>query len=333
MGKSYSQLSLRERCQIEVLLEEGYTLRAIGRVTGRSASTISREFWRNGQKRAKRKGVYVADQAQTRATSRRRLDHRFKLARQPALLKYVADRLAMGWSPQQISGRLALEAGSPVISHESIYRYIYYRAAQKDWLTRLLPRKRIARRSWNKKPNWRQRIERRISVHDRPGPVNRREEAGHWEADLMLFSKQGPSLLVLQERISRMTFLKAMPCRTAAQTRDTIGRLISPLPACLRQSMTFDNGPEFYFHHHLTDQIGLQSYFCDIRSPWQKGGVENQIGRLRRYLPRKTNLPETTVAEIRQLQTRMNSTPRKCLDFKTPNEAFSELLSNVALQT
>ena len=148
----------------------------------------------------------------------------------------------------------------------------------------------------------------------------------------MVFSKPGPALLVLQERTSRKTLLRAMPCRTAAQTRDTIRKTIRAFPRALRRSMTFDNGPEFYFHHHLTDAIGLQSYFCDIRSPWQKGGVENQIGRLRRFLPRKTHLPAMTHTEIAKLQNRINQTPRKRLDFKTPDEAFSKLIKNVALQ-
>ena len=151
MGQNYEQLSLKKRGQIEVLLVKGYSLRAIADRLRRSASTISRELWRNGQKQAKRKGLYIADRTHTRAMSRRRLDRRYKLARQPALLKNVVDRLTMGWSPQQIAGRLALEQGSPVISHESIYRYVYHRYVHDEWLTRLLPRKRIARRSWSKK--------------------------------------------------------------------------------------------------------------------------------------------------------------------------------------
>lgn len=330
MGKQYQQLSLKERGQIEVLLGEGLSLRRIAARLKRAASTVSREIWRNGQIRARRAGVYCADRAQVRAASRRRLDHRYKLARQPALLRDVVDRLAMGWSPQQISGRLALETGSCVISHESIYRYIYYRVAQKDWMHRLLPRKRFRR--GGRKPCWRTQIPRRVSVHERAARASDRLEPGHWEADLMLFSKQGPALLVLHERLSRLTFLKAMPRRTAAITASRIQAMLAPLPAAMKRSMTFDNGPEFYLHHQLTDRIGLQGYFCDVRAPWQKGGVENLIGRLRRYLPRRTDILTISAQKIGKLQNRLNDTPRKCLDYQTPNEAFSSIIQNVALQ-
>lgn len=288
MGQSYSQLGAEERGQIELLLKLGWSMRAIGRALGRAASTISREIARNGQVRAKRSGVYSARAASTRAHGRRRLDHRFKLARQPALLQDVVDRLAMGWSPQQISGRLARETGSGVISHESIYRYIYDQVAQKRYLHRLLPKKRFRR--GQAKRGGRNQIHRRVSVHDRPAAASARAEPGHWEADLMLFSRHGQALLVMQERTSRKAILKAMPGRTAARTSAAIRQPLAKLPPALRRSMTFDNGPEFYFHHKLTDAIGLQGYFCDLRAPWQKGGVENLIGRLRRDLPRKTDL-------------------------------------------
>src|SRR5690606_29778982 len=112
-----------------------------------------------------------------------------------------------------------------------------------------------------------------------------------------------------------------------------IARLIAPLPANLLRSMAFDNGPEFYRHYRLRDRFGLQGYFCDVHAPWQKGGVENLIGRLRRYLPRKTDLAECSTRKIRTLQDKLNATPRKCLDFQTPAEVFSTLLKSVALQT
>lgn len=109
--------------------------------------------------------------------------------------------------------------------------------------------------------------------------------------------------------------------------------MLDAVPGAMRQSMTFDNGPEFALHYHLADQTGIQTYFCDVRSPWQKGGVENAIGRLRRSLPRKTNLDDIGQAAILQAAHRYNHTPRKCLDFLTPAEAFSRFQSTVALQT
>lgn len=331
MGRCYGQMSLRERSQIELLLEEGWTLRAIGVRLGRAASTISRELRRNGQARAKRAGVYMAEAAQARAASRRRLDARFRLARQPDLRDRVKDGLAMGWSPAQIAGRLAREQGSCVISHESIYRYIYHRVELRDYWHRLLPRRRQRRGSGRR--GGQKTIARRVSIHARSPAATSRAEPGHWEADLMMFARPHLSLLVIHERMSRMTLLAPLDSKQAEPVAAAIARLIAPMPAPLRRSMAFDNGPEFYRHYRLTDRFGLQGYFCDIRAPWQKGGVENLIGRLRRYLPRKTDLATCSRRQILSLQNKLNATPRKCLDFKTPTEAFSQLLKSVALQT
>ena len=334
MGQSYSQLDLKERGQIEVLLSEGYSLRAIAACLQRSPPTISREVWRNGQRRAKRKGVYVSERADLHARSRRRLDHRFKLARQPARLKHVVDRLAMGWSPQQISGRLALERGSPVISHESIYRYVYYRSAQKDWLHRLLPCRKFRRgRIRRGGVSALDKIRDRVSIHERCDAATGRHDPGHWEADLMMFGRHGQALLVMHERTSRFTFLKVMKGKHAAPVATALARMMSPLPDKIRQSVAFDNGPEFFLHHKLKEKFGMQGYFCDPRAPWQKGGVESLIGRLRRHLPRKTNILTVPEARIRRLQKQINTTPRRCLDYKTPDEVFSSLLKSVALQT
>jgi transposase, IS30 family len=331
MGRCYEQMSLRERSQLELLLEEGWTLRAIAVRLGRAASTISRELRRNGQAKAKRAGVYLAEAAQTRAASRRRLDARFRLARQPDLRARVKDGLAMGWSPAQIAGRLAREQGSCVISHESIYRYIYHRVELRDYWHRLLPRRRQRRGSGRRGGH--KTIARRVSIHARSPAATRRAEPGHWEADLMMFARPRQSLLVVHERMSRMTLLAPLDGKQAEQVAAAIARLIAPLPEKLLRSMAFDNGPEFYRHYRLTDRFGLQGYFCDAHAPWQKGGVENLIGRLRRYLPRKTDLAACSKRQILSLQNKLNATPRKCLDFQTPDEAFYELLKSVALQT
>jgi IS30 family transposase len=331
MGRCYGQMSLRERSQLELLLEEGWTMRSIAARLGRAASTISRELRRNGQVRAKRAGVYLAEAAQTRAVSRRRLDTRFRLARQPDLRARVKDGLAMGWSPAQIAGRLAREQGSCVISHESIYRFIYHRVERRDYWHRLLPRRKQRRGSGRR--GGQKTIPHRVSIHVRSQAASRRAEPGHWEADLMMFARHGQSLLVVHERMSRMTLLAPLDGKQAEPVAAAIARLIAPLPEPLRRSMAFDNGPEFYRHYRLTDRFGLQGYFCDAHAPWQKGGVENLIGRLRRYLPRKTDLSEHSRRQILRLQNKLNATPRKCLDFRTPDEAFSSLLKSVALQT
>ncbi len=176
-------------------------------------------------------------------------------------------------------------------------------------------------------------IKRRKSITERPADVADRQAPGHWEADYMLFSTSGQSLLVAHERHSRFTLLVRPPDRKADNTATYLANLLAAMPASLRKTLTIDNGTEFAFHYRLTDQLGVDTFFCDVHAPWQKGGIENAIGRLRRRLPRKTNLDATTDADIQGIIHAYNNTPRKCLDFRTPAEAFCKLQSTVALQT
>jgi IS30 family transposase len=270
-------------------------------------------------------------------TGRRRARGRpYKLEHQPELRKLVFDQLAMERSPEQIAGRLALEQGRPVISHESIYRYIYWRAASfKETLYNMLPRRK-SRRGWRgRKGRWRSSknsIARRVSVHERPPAVNARKSLGHWEADLMQFSKYGQTLVV-HERKSRFTVVLPQDTKAAESVADNLDLFFKQVPRRKRKSVTFDNGSEFSRHYRLTDIHSMKTWFCDTHSPWQKGGVENSIGRLRRFLPRKTN-PDTLTSEgLAKLTALINNTPRKCLGFLTPNEAFLNKKPRVALQT
>jgi len=334
MGTSYNQLSLRERVEIEIWHGQGRSARWIGQQLGRSGSTISRELERNSKPTKQWRGAYEGERADGLAHRRRRLDARHKLARQPHLRALVKDRLAMGWSPEQIAGRLALDSSGMTISAESIYRYCYHRSAQKDYWHRLLPRARHRRgrlRRGGLSPV--QTIKARQSIHTRPPAVNERTSPGHWEADLMLFRTYGQAVLAIHERVSRLTILVRQPSKAAQPVLDTLTSLLSELPTDLRQTITFDNGTEFALHYRLSERLGIQTFFCDPHAPWQKGGVENAIGRLRRFLPRKADLASLSGPDLIALVQRYNDTPRKCLAFKTPNEVFSALNQTVALQT
>ncbi len=240
----------------------------------------------------------------------------------------------MGHSPEQIAGRLTLEHGHTVISHESIYRFAYHRSAQKDYWHRLLPRCKSRRGPLGKRGgSAASAIKFRRSISERSGDAADRATPGHWEADFMLFARYGQGLLVAHERQSRFIILDHPPDRKAERTARRLATLLTPIPPPLRKTLTIDNGTEFALHYRLTEQLALQTYFCDPHSPWQKGGVENAIGRLRRKLPRKTNLAGLSRRRIASIIRTYNDTPRKCLDFKTPAEAFSLLKSTVALQT
>jgi len=334
MGRSYEQVSLRERVEIEILRRSGASMRQIGRVLGRSVSTISRELGRNARPTRQWSGHYQGERAHQLALRRRRWDARFKLARQPDLCGLVRDGLAMGRSPEQIAGRLAREHGRTVISHESIYRFVYHRSAQKDYWHRLLPRRKSRRGRLSRgggSPA--SRMSRRRPLADRPAEALDRATPGHWEADLMGFSKYGQYVLVTHERTSRLLSVERLPDKTAASVRGKLSDWLITLPRPLRRTLTFDNGTEFALHYKLSCKLSLGTFFCDPHAPWQKGGIENAIGRMRRTLPRKSDLACITQAQLQSLVAAYNDTPRKCLAYRTPNEVFSEIINRVALQT
>lgn len=322
MGRNYRQFSLEERCEIARLHADGQSLRQIAAALDRAASSVSREVKRNSGVQVGYKPVYADDLAWGRRW------HGSKLARQPDLRQAVINRLAMGWSPEQISGRLALEQSSFSISRESIYRFIHAQIARtKDYSwRRLLPRGK-SKRGWERRSrSGSDRIKHRVSIDKRPPYINKRCQSGHWEADLMMFSDKQQNLLVATERTSRFTLLAKQSGKHAQPTVDHLKNWLSPLPPSLRRTLTQDNGPEFAFHHQL-NPIGIQTFFCHPHSPWQKGSVENMNGRIRRFIPLGTNPDTVSNHDILALQSLLNSTPRKCLGFKTPAEVFSAHLN------
>ena len=334
MGKHYDQLRSEERVEIYRLHEGGISRSKIAAALGRSASTIGRELTRNSRPTKSWSGGYEPVRAEKLAQRRRRWDCRFKLARQPDLHDRVGKDLAMGMSPEQIAGRLTREQADLRISHESIYRYIYHRSAQKDYWHRLLPRHKL-RRGWRRRKGGSSAtlIKHRRPLAERPDDVADRSTPGHWEADFMLFAKYGQNILVLHERQTRFTIIDKPPNRKAQLTARRIERRLANLPQTLRKTISFDNGSEFFEHHQLHQSLGVETFFCNPHSPWQKGGVENSIGRLRRSLPRQIDITGINRQQLQRIADRFNNIPRKCLDFQTPAEAFSKLNSTLALQT
>ena len=334
MGIHYEQLCDAERKAIGRLRAAGRSLRQISATLARAPSTISRELRRNSRpSRHWPAGCYSADRAIELTSRRRRRAHGHKLARQPALRRLVRDRLAMGRSPEQISGRLARQHGRTIVSHESIYRFAYFRTAQKDHWNRLLPRRKHRRgRPGRRGASSVHYIPNRIPISKRPKRANSRRQAGHWEADMMLFRKYGQAVLVVHERRSRLIRIRRQPSKAAQPALSSPGRLLRRLPAALRRSITFDNGSEFALHHRLAARYRLRTFFCDPHAPWQKGGIENAIGRLRRPLPRKSDLALIPQEQLDAITRRYNTTPRKRLGFHTPKEVFRNLKRRVALQ-
>ena len=174
-----------------------------------------------------------------------------------------------------------------------------------------------------------ERIPGRVSVWDRDAEATTRQAFGPWEGDLMLFSTYGQAVLVAHERTSRVCFYRKQPDKQALNVFEALRQLFAPLPSAARRSITFDNGTEFSLHQRLTQELNIATYFCDKYSPWQKGGVENAIGRARRDIPRKTDLANLSQDELDGIARKHNHTPRKCLDYQTPAEAFLQHLNTL----
>jgi IS30 family transposase len=322
MRRSYEQLSLEDRCEIARLSANGNSVRQIAAALDRSPSTISRELKRNRGRQIGYRPSYAEQQTRARRWKGSRLE------RDESLRATVIERLASGWSPEQIAGRLAREQGRKVISYESIYRFIYAQLARtKDYRwRRYLPRGKSKRGCRGRKGGGSQNfIEGRISLAERPPDAADRETPGHWEADLMMFSKYGQAILTVHERKSRLLLAIRLASKAARGVARHLVRLFAALPEALRQTVTFDNGTEFACHLALHG-LAIETFFCDPYAPWQKGGIENAIGRMRRFLPRKTDLATLPASRFRRLVAAYNNTPRKCLDFSTPAESFAQLL-------
>jgi IS30 family transposase len=235
--------------------------------------------------------------------------------------------LVQGWSPEQIAGRLRAAHGHTILSHEAIYRFVYHRSAQKDYWHRLLPRRKSRRgRLGQHGGSPVDHIRDRVSIQERAAEISARGTPGHWEGDLMLFARYGQAVLVTHERRSRLLLATRQPSKAAAPVAERLLKQFRSLPPSLRRTLTIDNGTEFAFHYRLNRELGMATYFCDPHSPWQKGGIENAIGRMRRRLPRKTDLATLSATRLNQLVAAYNHTPRKCLGYRTPAELFCEFL-------
>jgi transposase, IS30 family len=302
----YTHFSLEERCQIARLHEDGQSIRKIATALDRAPSSIARELKRNRPTSTK---PYQPAYADDLAWARRWQGS--KLERDDVLRQAVLSRLASGWSPEQVAARLG------GIGKETIYRFIYKQQARtKDWAWRhYLPRAK-ARRGWRRRRGGSPavHIKGRVSITQRPVP----QGPGHFEADTLLFSTYGQAVLVVLNTDARYLVLHKLLTRRAPEVAGRLGHTLAQWPEPLRQTLTVDNGTEFADHQ----AFGIPTYFCDPHKPWQKGAVENANGRLRRWLPRKTNLNTLSQADLDRVAFLYNKTPRKCLGFKTPAECF-----------
>lgn len=311
---AYTHLTKEERDKLAVLRSRGRTLREIADKLGRNIGTLSRELKRNNSR-----GAYFPHKAQERAEKREVEAHKAKRLKTYALQHDIERMVMEGWSPEIVAGKLKRDNDEQaVISHEAIYQWIYTSAPHLiDCLPRA-HRSRYPRCSRRGKV----RIPDRVSISERPAEVAIRVKPGHWETDQMVSKSSKLALQVCAERTSRLTRIKKVSDKTAAQSREALTTILKSYPKHLRQSITYDNGSENMEHGELNREIGTRSYFCEPYHSWEKGTVENTNGLIRRFLPKRTDFAKISEERIAEIERWLNNRPRKCLGFRTPAEVF-----------
>jgi IS30 family transposase len=335
LDESARQLSYRERCRIEDLLDAGWCQAAIARDLGRHRSTVSREVARNRAVRGRRR--YGAENAQSKADERARRPKPAKLATNVRLRGQVQDRLVKHHSPEQIARRLREDFPDDPemwVSHETIYQslYVQSRGGLKRELARHLRTGRALRKPQRKAEERRSRLKGMVMISERPPEVEDRAVPGHWEGDLILGSTEsGSAVGTLVERATRYVLLLHLPGgHTAEIVQEAMVAKMATLPEQLRRSLTWDQGAEMANHVQIAEATGLAIYFCDPHSPWQRGSNENTNGLLRQYLPKGTDLSFYGPAMLDNIAAELNARPRKTLNWRTPAEALQALLSGTS---
>lgn len=330
--RNAKHLTLLERETISRGIAVGDSVRAIARALGRPPSTISRELKRNGGRDGYR--AAAADELAWRSAERPKW---CKLVFALRLLKTVAKKLRLQWSPEQISGWLKRrypDKPSMQISHETIYRSLFMQTRGllkqelQDEIRAHLRRGRAIRRSKHatEARGHRGPIVEGMSIRERPAEAEDRAVPGHWEGDLLVGDRDS-FIATLVERSSRYVMLVKVPAKDSQTVVKAVAKHIQKLPAELRRSLTWDRGAEMARHKEFKIATDLQVYFCDPHSPWQRGSNENTNGLLRQYFPKGEPLDEFSQTELNSVARRLNERPRKTLDFKTPAESLSEYVA------
>ena len=324
-------LNLEEREEISRAIARGHSARAIARTLGRSHTTIAREINRCGGRHRYR--AHAADREAWRRSQRPRAT---KLELCGELRRVISERLGQAHSPEQIAGWLRLaypDNEAMQVSHETIYRalYVQARGSLKRELAGHLRRGRSRRyaRSQSSKGQGQGKLTEMVMISERPPEVEERAVPGHWEGDLLMGGRTS-AIATLVERSTRYCQLVALPDGGGAlEVCEALKRSIATLPAQLRRSLTWDQGSEMSEHRRFSVESGVDVYFCDPQSPWQRGSNENTNGLLRQYFPKGESLAGVTQERLDEVAAKLNARPRKTLGFRTPAERLSELIEGL----
>lgn len=324
---NYTHFSNAERLEMSILLAKRYSHREVGSALGRSQPSISREIKRNSVN-----GKYQPRKAKQKAYVRRKRSkyQGMKVRERPELEEYIIAKLKLHWTPEEIAGRLKSQnTHLPYISAKGIYKWLYSVWGQA--YCNFLPKQRHKPRKRRKKKPKRDMIPNRISFHTRPVGADDRSEFGHFEEDTMVSGRRTKSkaaLAVFCERKSRyvrLSRMKNMKPKTHVKAQQKMAQGMK------MKTITYDNGIENKEHEKVAALLNVRTLFCDAYSSWQKGTVENTIGRIRRFIPKGADIAKFTHLQIAAIEHWLNHTPRKCLNFKTPHEIMTQNLRFISL--
>lgn len=319
-------LRLEEREEISRGIAAGESIRRIAKGLGRAPSTISRELGRHGGR-----GAYRASDADAVAWERAQRPKPCRLAKHPELRWRIAQKLALQWSPKQISGWLRREyAGEEEmhISHETIYKSLFVQTRnvlKKELVSHLRTGRQLRQAKGGTAKRGLGSIVDAVSIRERPAEAEDRAVPGHWEGDL-LCGANNTHIATLVERHTRFAMLIRVPSKDTATVVDALAKHVRKLPAELRRSLTWDRGKEMAAHKAFTVATDVKVYFCDPRSPWQRGSNENTNGLLRQYFPKGRDLSLYSQAYLNKIALRLNQRPRETLGFECPADRLRSVL-------
>ena len=321
MMRTYQQLTYEQRCQISALMKSGCSQRKIAKTIGTTQSTVSRELERNTGARG-----YRHKQAQEKTQQRRaKAVQRTKMT--PVMIKTIESKLRIEWSPEQISGWLLNR--EELISHESIYLHIW---ADKQAGGGLYTHLRRQGKKYDKRRNGkstRGQIKNRVSIDDRPKVVEDKSRIGDWEIDTVIGKGHSGALVTIVERVTKLTVSSRVNSKSAADVTQATIALLRPFEDVVH-TITADNGKEFAYHEQISKALSADVYFAHPYSSWERGLNENTNGLLRQYFPKNTDFKKVEQKEVRRALHRLNSRPRKDLDFETPAQLMEDYRAALA---
>lgn len=327
--RTFKQLNLKEREVIRNMLWEKKSMREIARALGRNASTISRELKKH---RSARNKVYAPCLIQKRVDCMRQKRGSRPRLKSNVIRNYTEEKLKLGWSPEQIAGRLSKDYPGISISHEAVYQYIYSRCQQQGWGAKCYGDD--LRVYLRRKHKWRKRkyvpcqapkqgtILNAVSIEQRPKFIEKRKQIGHWEGDSLESKKSKARLNTMVERATGLLLISKLKNGTSKETTEAVTLKLSSLPRQMRRTLTLDNGKENAEHEAITHKTGVKIYFCHPYASWERATNENTNGLIRCYLPKGTDFAKVNEKQIQKIEAVLNTRPRKRLNYLTPLEVF-----------